>query len=289
MKKVLILIAIMFIAISVSIHETYAYVGFGSQFMPEGVTITTNSVADTRLWQTVEEGYHVFDMDGAGTFSNGLFLSDDIIDITSTNPIYKTLLIGYDDFYLTFDIYMKTIQMEIEYISLNDVYNLSIEHYDGVNSKYFTFIMNDAYLLIKDENESALISSAYAQGFNNGVLSGRAGGVLEGYDNGYEAGMSDMLFMVYENGVEGFSYAPTMKDEGSYSFGLGKIEGARIAGNAEIDLLNAIPIILGAFFGLFMTVGTYELMGLSIILVLGISLVLVGVLLVLKLIFGGAK
>jgi hypothetical protein len=145
------------------------------------------------------------------------------------------------------------------------------------------------YLSISDgiAVSSSAIQDAYQQGFDDAI----GEGYMSGYDNGYLAGYNHgkdfMLEEAFSGGFEGWSGYDWMFDENSFPYAQGRLDGLNEAGDIEFDLVMLIPTIIGSMFGLIWTIGTYELMGMSAVLVLGIMSLFAGVILLIKMARGG--
>jgi len=103
------------------------------------------------------------------------------------------------------------------------------------------------------------------------------------YDLGYKDGVDFATNDIYINGFT----SPGFNNINSFSYLLGLDKGLNES-VANLTIINFIPSILGSFFGFLLTVGSYELFGLSAIGIFGMLFVLTGILFVLKLVFGGS-
>jgi len=171
--------------------------------------------------------------------------------------------IEYYNIYLTF--YIGSL--EPTYSEQQDfIYSMNSFWNDTSNDDYKVYSMGFTSGLLLD---SSIVYDIYNQGYNDGDILGQ--------NTGYRSGLEDM----YDNG----SFIYGFDNTSSYDYLTG--ENSAVGDDIRVGLVGFMPSLLGSALGFIFTLGSLEFLGISVNSVLAFLGILLGILLTLKLIFGG--
>ena len=273
-------IILAFFAFSPKINATTVPT-INSQFIFESVTYNFYYSNDT-----IDQYYLTFD-----AYPDGNYLALSLTDMYSYQDNYDA----------SGRVYILDNTTQYQYINGEENYsdfNVIVFAHDGLPSESYILLLNAENQTVAQiyydtiTSESIFIQTIgrvteYDQGYSDGKLSG----FNTGFDDGYTNGKNDGIFIgrdqMYINGSSTYDYDYSNSYDFQIGYNAGLNDSDDLAAATEIGLKGFIPSILGAVLGFLLTIGSIEFLGITInglIVFLG---VLIGLLMILKLIYGG--
>lgn len=183
------------------------------------------------------------------------------------------------------------INETLVYNDSEDEFKLLFKYYtSGMVKNLWDLAMTSATF-----NEEAY-ETIFGRGYNEGFIIGYEQATTEFQDDlidyqneAYDEGIIDGVSDAYENGFDGLDngIGGTYTDEGSFSYNQGLADAPEMADSINIGLRGFIPSLLGAVGGFFLTIGAIEFFGISLNSIAVFIFALIGLIAIVKLIFGG--
>lgn len=237
--------------------------------------IITNSFVQTNGDEYYDLDWNIHSNGGSATFNNGLdgFEWDDSNNIDASIGDFL-LFIEYEALipsYLAHPIYNDGTQEGFNF-GYDEGYSF------GYNLGYNNGILKGENKGFIDGYQEGLIRGNQ-QGINEGYQDGLADGLADGFDNGEIAGRN--FYGKFYNGqwISAEDYANIRVQQTINE--IGNIE------DNKVGLIGFIPSILGSIGAFFFTLGSFEVMGISLLEVIALFAALSVIILIIKLIKGG--